>query len=64
MADRIIKSIALGSIAIELDPAGELEGHQRRNLEYSDWLNASPGRANEFLRHYPADGLVPASEPG
>lgn len=33
MADRIIKSIALGPIAIELDPAGELVGRQRRNLE-------------------------------
>ncbi|UUZ76674.1 hypothetical protein LP414_03375 [Polaromonas sp. P1(28)-13] len=33
MADRIIKSIALGPIAIELDPAGELVGRQRQNLE-------------------------------
>ena len=30
---------------------------------YADWLNASPGRANEFLRQYPADGLVAATVP-
>ena len=31
---------------------------------YADWLSASPGRANEFLRQYPADGLVAATVPG
>ena len=30
---------------------------------YADWLNAPPGRANEFLRQYPADVLVATTEP-